>query len=264
MAENTNSAPNIPDFCDAIKTCFRKYADFKGRASRSEFWYWTLFITLVQTPLAMTAIVSLFLTIGLLAIQANEDDVTTRANIERAEENVGADEFDLAEAEDATTEEETTGDEIDEIPTNSAERLVDENGTVEDGTLVNGESEGEIEVENAEAEAPEAEEAEQEAARVSVKGLSKAELTRLIKKLRAPTGVCAFVFLGSFALLTLFGLATLTPNIAACVRRLHDVGLTGWLWLLALVQGGNLALLIICALPPTSGENKYGLEPKKR
>lgn len=30
-------------FIDAIRTCFRKYADFSGRASRSEFWWWVLF-----------------------------------------------------------------------------------------------------------------------------------------------------------------------------------------------------------------------------
>lgn len=30
-------------FGDAVKTCFAKYADFSGRARRSEFWYWQLF-----------------------------------------------------------------------------------------------------------------------------------------------------------------------------------------------------------------------------
>lgn len=31
----------------AIQSGFRKYATFSGRASRSEYWYWTLFTTLV-------------------------------------------------------------------------------------------------------------------------------------------------------------------------------------------------------------------------
>ena len=35
-------------FTDAIKSGFRNYANFKGRASRSEFWWWTLFAVLVQ------------------------------------------------------------------------------------------------------------------------------------------------------------------------------------------------------------------------
>ena len=30
----------------AIVTCFKKYATFSGRASRSEYWYWVLFIGL--------------------------------------------------------------------------------------------------------------------------------------------------------------------------------------------------------------------------
>lgn len=30
-------------FTESIKTCFTKYADFKGKASRSEFWWWALF-----------------------------------------------------------------------------------------------------------------------------------------------------------------------------------------------------------------------------
>ena len=30
-------------FGEAISVCFSKYADFSGRASRSEFWYWVLF-----------------------------------------------------------------------------------------------------------------------------------------------------------------------------------------------------------------------------
>ena len=34
-------------FIDAIKTCFRKYATFSGRARRSEFWYWQLFTAIV-------------------------------------------------------------------------------------------------------------------------------------------------------------------------------------------------------------------------
>jgi uncharacterized membrane protein YhaH (DUF805 family) len=30
-------------FIEAIKVCFTKYADFKGCASRPEFWWWVLF-----------------------------------------------------------------------------------------------------------------------------------------------------------------------------------------------------------------------------
>lgn len=33
---------------EAIKTCFSKYVNFKGRARRSEFWWWYLFVMVVQ------------------------------------------------------------------------------------------------------------------------------------------------------------------------------------------------------------------------
>lgn len=36
---------------DAVKTCFRKFATFSGRASRSEFWYFVLFLLLVHIVL---------------------------------------------------------------------------------------------------------------------------------------------------------------------------------------------------------------------
>jgi uncharacterized membrane protein YhaH (DUF805 family) len=33
-------------FGESIQTCFSKYADFTGRASRSEYWWWFLFALL--------------------------------------------------------------------------------------------------------------------------------------------------------------------------------------------------------------------------
>lgn len=38
-------------FFESIKTVFRKYADFNGRASRAEFWWFALFSTAVSTAL---------------------------------------------------------------------------------------------------------------------------------------------------------------------------------------------------------------------
>lgn len=48
------NAPDIPGFVGAIKTCFRKYCVFRGRASRSEYWYWILFIALINFVLVIT------------------------------------------------------------------------------------------------------------------------------------------------------------------------------------------------------------------
>jgi len=43
------------NFVESIKTCFSKYADFNGRASRPEFWWWALFVFLGS---AATGVVS--------------------------------------------------------------------------------------------------------------------------------------------------------------------------------------------------------------
>lgn len=34
-------------FIEAVSTCFKKYATFKGRARRAEYWYFSLFISLL-------------------------------------------------------------------------------------------------------------------------------------------------------------------------------------------------------------------------
>ena len=39
------------NFIQAIKTCLRKYADFNGRARRSEFWWFQLFLILMEIGL---------------------------------------------------------------------------------------------------------------------------------------------------------------------------------------------------------------------
>ena len=36
------------NFTQSVSTCFKKYLDFKGRASRSEFWYFFLFYILAS------------------------------------------------------------------------------------------------------------------------------------------------------------------------------------------------------------------------
>jgi len=40
-------------FQESIKTCFSKYADFNGRARRSEYWWFALFIVLASLALSI-------------------------------------------------------------------------------------------------------------------------------------------------------------------------------------------------------------------
>lgn len=46
-------------FGDAIRTVFRKYAEFEGRASRPEFWWWALFSFLVSSALSVFNVIPL-------------------------------------------------------------------------------------------------------------------------------------------------------------------------------------------------------------
>ena len=41
------------DFVTAVKTCFNKYVTFEGRAQRSEFWYFFLFMLLGNVVLGI-------------------------------------------------------------------------------------------------------------------------------------------------------------------------------------------------------------------
>ncbi len=55
-----------PGFLDAIKICLSKYADFKGRASRSEYWWFLLFTLIVYGVTAFLPIISLIAVLALL------------------------------------------------------------------------------------------------------------------------------------------------------------------------------------------------------
>lgn len=96
-------------------------------------------------------------------------------------------------------------------------------------------------------------------------------------------GVAMIITKGSFrtqgALATTFttwaGVALvpmIVPLIAVTVRRLHDLGLSGW-WLVALPIGAAIpaidalvpfAHVIVMALPGRKGANRFGDDPKDR
>jgi len=42
-------------FTESISTCFRKYATFEGTASRSEYWWFCLFLVLVSVGLSIVS-----------------------------------------------------------------------------------------------------------------------------------------------------------------------------------------------------------------
>ena len=57
-------------------------------------------------------------------------------------------------------------------------------------------------------------------------------------------------------------LATLIPNIAITVRRLHDIGKSGWYYLIGLIPlVGPIILLVFMCLDSTE-DNQWGPNPK--
>jgi uncharacterized membrane protein YhaH (DUF805 family) len=57
-------------------------------------------------------------------------------------------------------------------------------------------------------------------------------------------------------------LALLLPQLSAAVRRLHDLGHSGWWYLIGLVPvvGGAVLLIWFC-LRGTEGDNRFGPDP---
>ncbi len=51
LNSNASKEGNSVTFFESIRICFTKYAEFNGRASRSEFWWFMLFVTLVASAL---------------------------------------------------------------------------------------------------------------------------------------------------------------------------------------------------------------------
>ncbi len=62
----------------------------------------------------------------------------------------------------------------------------------------------------------------------------------------------------------LYVLATFIPSLAVVVRRLHDLNKSGWMILIGLIPFiGGIWLFVLMCLEGTTGENQYGLDPKK-
>ena len=66
--------------------------------------------------------------------------------------------------------------------------------------------------------------------------------------------VCGLIGIPEFA--NLYTLAVLLPSIAVAVRRMHDVGKSGWFLLIPIYN------FILAVTEGEKGENKYGADPK--
>ena len=60
----------------------------------------------------------------------------------------------------------------------------------------------------------------------------------------------------------IYALAVIIPGLAVSTRRLHDIGKSGWLLLLALTGIGIIPLFLWHVSDSTPGDNQYGPNPK--
>jgi uncharacterized membrane protein YhaH (DUF805 family) len=61
----------------------------------------------------------------------------------------------------------------------------------------------------------------------------------------------------------IYFLAVLLPSLAVTVRRLHDTDRSGWWIFISLLPvAGGIILIVFNAHEGTSGDNKYGPDPK--
>lgn len=69
------------------------------------------------------------------------------------------------------------------------------------------------------------------------------------------TGVASLIY-------SVYYIASYIASISLGVRRLHDIGMTGWLYLIVLTGIGSIALLVMACMDSQSGYNKWGANPK--
>ncbi|MEW4218440.1 DUF805 domain-containing protein [Rossellomorea marisflavi] len=71
--------------------------------------------------------------------------------------------------------------------------------------------------------------------------------------------------LGVFGILLagIYYLAIFIPSLAVTVRRLHDMGRSGWWYFISFVPfAGGIILIVFCCLDSENGNNQWGSNPK--
>ena len=66
-----------------------------------------------------------------------------------------------------------------------------------------------------------------------------------------------------FILVLIYFLGIITPLLALITRRLHDIGKSGWFYLVAFIPlVGGIWILVLFCTDSNYGPNQYGLNPK--
>ncbi|MFM8488055.1 MAG: DUF805 domain-containing protein [Bacteroidota bacterium] len=73
------------------------------------------------------------------------------------------------------------------------------------------------------------------------------------------------IFLNTFPIFLLFFIAgTFIPSLAVTIRRLHDIGKSGWMYLVTIIPIiGSIWFLVLVVTDSQQGDNEYGPNPKE-
>ena len=145
-------------FGQAFSTCMRKYADFSGRATRPEYWWFYLAVFLIELPFSIALQISMMAALEPLLNKLNANETLS-----------------FREVVDAIDWEKMTG---------------------------------------------------------------------------------------AIILVAIVSLALLLPQLAVVVRRLHDIGQSGW-WMLLQLIGLNIVLLVMFVLDGQPKANQWGPDPNE-
>lgn len=69
------------------------------------------------------------------------------------------------------------------------------------------------------------------------------------------------IFIGLYCL---YALAVIVPSLAMVVRRLHDVGKSGWYYLITLIPLGAFYILYLFVQDSEAKTNQWGRRPKEK
>ena len=92
-------------------------------------------------------------------------------------------------------------------------------------------------------------------------GLASGLLAFIIGFVEVAAGIVDIENAGAGILSFIFSLAVLVPSISVTSRRLHDRGFSGWWQLSYVTLIGIFVVMVLCALPAKSDENKWGRNP---
>ena len=61
----------------------------------------------------------------------------------------------------------------------------------------------------------------------------------------------------------IWSVVILVPTLSLCVRRLHDIGKSGWSYLVLLIPVAGWIIMLIWLCQDSTGDNRWGKNPKR-